>query len=821
MAKNKPSKPFFNSFTYSRKMEIAGILTMAISFLLLLSIASFHADDFAIVKSMTWNSYFSIDSGEALRVNNWLGVAGAYIAYFFVNTLFGYTSIILPVIISVTGWLIFRLRDVQEILIPIVYGLWMMVLISTISGWFYIEYEAYSMYWSGQSGISLAAVLQNFMGIGSIIMLFVFLIVSLLLLVERDIQKIIDKAKKSVSNRIPSKEQITSIGNSASEAILKRQRAEEAEKNNFRSGVQSSNIRPDIDEIVEKSEEEDRLRELERRKETAELEKRPPRAILEKSDESADESEGVDEDDVEISVYIGKGDEEAGARELDRQNKVKAKELPVIKYKFPGIDLLDTPPNEGNEVDLEEIKTNKRIILEKLKRHKIEILSINAIVGPTVTLYEIEPAPDVKISKIESYANDLKMATAAHGLRIIAPIPGRSAVGIEVPNKTRETVYIKSVINTKKFVETDFELPVALGKTIENEVFMIDLTRMPHLLIAGATGSGKSVGINTVITCLLYKCHPDDIKFILIDPKKIELALYRNIQNHFLAVLPGSEEPIVTDTSAALETLQSVTKEMDERYELLKMAMVRDLKSYNQKFDNGDLDEELGHRHLPYIVVVIDELADLMMTAGKQIEEPIARLAQLARAIGIHLVVATQRPSVNVITGTIKANFPARMAYQVASKVDSRTILDVGGADQLVGSGDMLFSSGAGMTRIQNAYVSVNEVERITSFIGSQRGYKKPFPLPVVTTDESGIQDPLDDIDDLFKDAAKIVVLHQQGSVSLLQRKLKIGYNRAGRIIDQLYNAEIVGPFQGSTAREVRISDEEELYEIFQKLGIS
>lgn len=802
-------------------MEIAGILTMAISFLLLLSIASFHADDFAIVKSMTWNSYFSIDSGEALRVNNWLGVAGAYIAYFFVNTLFGYTSIILPVIISVTGWLIFRLRDVQEILIPIVYGLWMMVLISTISGWFYIEYEAYSMYWSGQSGISLAAVLQNFMGIGSIIMLFVFLIVSLLLLVERDIQKIIDKAKKSVSNRIPSKEQITSIGNSASEAILKRQRAEEAEKNNFRSGVQSSNIRPDIDEIVEKSEEEDRLRELERRKETAELEKRPPRAILEKSDESADESEGVDEDDVEISVYIGKGDEEAGARELDRQNKVKAKELPVIKYKFPGIDLLDTPPNEGNEVDLEEIKTNKRIILEKLKRHKIEILSINAIVGPTVTLYEIEPAPDVKISKIESYANDLKMATAAHGLRIIAPIPGRSAVGIEVPNKTRETVYIKSVINTKKFVETDFELPVALGKTIENEVFMIDLTRMPHLLIAGATGSGKSVGINTVITCLLYKCHPDDIKFILIDPKKIELALYRNIQNHFLAVLPGSEEPIVTDTSAALETLQSVTKEMDERYELLKMAMVRDLKSYNQKFDNGDLDEELGHRHLPYIVVVIDELADLMMTAGKQIEEPIARLAQLARAIGIHLVVATQRPSVNVITGTIKANFPARMAYQVASKVDSRTILDVGGADQLVGSGDMLFSSGAGMTRIQNAYVSVNEVERITSFIGSQRGYKKPFPLPVVTTDESGIQDPLDDIDDLFKDAAKIVVLHQQGSVSLLQRKLKIGYNRAGRIIDQLYNAEIVGPFQGSTAREVRISDEEELYEIFQKLGIS
>lgn len=820
MAKNKTSNTFFSSFTYSRKMEIAGILTMAISFLLLLSISSFHADDYAIVKSMTWDSYFSINSGEALKVNNWLGVAGAYIAYFFVNTLFGYSSIIVPVIISITGWLIFRLRDFQDILLPFAYGLWMMVLISTISGWFYVEYEAFSMYWSGQSGISLAAVLQNLMGIGSIIILFVFLVVSLLLLVEKDIQKIIDRTKKSASGLIPSKESVTRNGSSASDAILKRQRAEEAEKSNFNTGINRVPAEPDIDEIVKKSEEEDRVRELERRKETAELEKLPPRAVLEKSEKQAYELEEPDNDDVEISVYIGKGDEEADARELDRQNKVKAKEVPVIKYKFPGIDLLDTPPNEGNEVDLEEIKTNKRIILEKLRRHKIEILSINAIVGPTVTLYEIEPAPDVKISKIESYANDLKMATAAHGLRIIAPIPGRSAVGIEVPNKTRETVYIKSVINTKKFVETDFELPVALGKTIENEVFMLDLTRMPHLLIAGATGSGKSVGINTVITCLLYKCHPDDLKFILIDPKKIELALYRNIQNHFLAVLPGSEEPIVTDTSAALETLQSVTKEMDERYELLKMAMVRDLKSYNEKFDKGELDEELGHRHLPYIVVVIDELADLMMTAGKQIEEPIARLAQLARAIGIHLVVATQRPSVNVITGTIKANFPARMAYQVASKVDSRTILDVGGADQLVGSGDMLFSSGAGMTRIQNAYVSVNEVERITAFIGSQRGYKKPFLLPVVTTNESGIPDPLDDIDDLFKDAAKIVVLHQQGSVSLLQRKLKIGYNRAGRIIDQLYNAEVVGPFQGSTAREVRISDEEELYEIFQKLGI-
>ncbi|MEX2574935.1 MAG: FtsK/SpoIIIE domain-containing protein, partial [Balneolaceae bacterium] len=355
---------------------------------------------------------------------------------------------------------------------------------------------------------------------------------------------------------------------------------------------------------------------------------------------------------------------------------------------------------------------------------------------------------------------------------------------------------------------------------IENEVFMIDLTKMPHLLMAGATGSGKSVGINTIITCLLYKCHPDDLKFVMIDPKKIELSLYRNIQNHFLAVLPGADEPIVTDTAKALETLQSVCKVMDERYELLKMALVRDIRSYNEKFETGDLDVDLGHCHLPYIVVIIDELADLMMTAGKQIEEPIARLAQLARAIGIHLVVATQRPSVNVITGTIKANFPARIAYQVASKVDSRTILDVGGADQLVGSGDLLFTNGGGMTRLQNAFVSTEEVEQITAYIGNQRGYRQPYPLPVIQDEAAGVPDPLDDIDEYFEAAAKVVVLHQQGSVSLLQRKLKIGYNRAGRLVDQLFNAGIVGPYQGSSARDVLVQDEDELVEIMNELDL-
>jgi DNA segregation ATPase FtsK/SpoIIIE, S-DNA-T family len=828
MAKKKRTNTFLSSFTYTRKMEVAGILIMAVAALLLLSIASYHPSDYGIVKSLSSDSLFQIDQGPALRVSNWLGVIGAYISYLFVHVLFGYVSIVVPVLIASLGWYVFRQKPISELGWPLTYGIWVMVLISTTIGWFYNEYEAYSLAWSGNSGISVARILQNITGLGSIIILLVLLFVSALILVDRDLQKTIDALKGWTSDfrEKRARKRDERLRRKEEKAAIKQQRKAEAaqkkeldKKQRADAARNGENGGPSIEEIVARSQEEDREREQNRKKESAELEKMPPRAILEKSASGSDDSD-EDGDDVEISVFIGEGDEEASDRELDRINKDKAREVPVIKYKFPGIDLLDAPPNEGNEVDLEEIRENKRIILDKLKRHKIEILSINAIVGPTVTLYELEPSPDVKISKIESYANDLKMATAAHGLRIIAPIPGRSAVGIEVPNSTRETVFIKSVINTKKFVETDYELPVAFGKTIENEVFMIDLTRMPHLLIAGATGSGKSVGINTIITCLLYKCHPDDLKFVLVDPKKIELSLYRNIQNHYLAVLPGSEEPIVTDTSMALETLESVTKEMDERYDLLKMAMVRDIRSYNEKYKSGELDEELGHRHLPYIVVIIDELADLMMTAGKQIEEPIARLAQLARAIGIHLVVATQRPSVNVITGTIKANFPARIAYQVASKVDSRTILDTGGADQLVGRGDMLFSSGAGMTRIQNAYVSTEEVERVTSFIGDQRGFKKPFQLPVVETDEGGIPDPLDDIDDLFREAAKIVVLHQQGSVSLLQRKLKIGYNRAGRIIDQLYNAGVVGAYQGSTARDVKITEEEDLDEIFEELGL-
>ncbi|MEQ9280365.1 MAG: DNA translocase FtsK [Balneola sp.] len=826
----------------NRKVEIIGVIIIALAILLGLSIVSYTPEDYQYATKLSFMDLFNKDASSRL-VQNWLGPVGAYLSHFVVHQLFGYTSFILAVLVFFQGWHIFRRRNYKDLSWITILGVWSMILFSTVLGWmnFNLDFPADSV-WSGAAGVAISKVLQNFTSsIGSGIILSLLAIVTLLLLWDRDLQKSIDNLKLWIENvqqkmedariaraekkeiKAQEREERLAERRAEREAAKEEKAAKKEEKKSAKAETKKEVKEPEapaptIDDIVAKSHEQD-LERIENEKRASDDIDNRQKAALDKSS-NLEEKEVLDEDseELEVSVYKGEGDEEAGERDLDKINRDKAKEVPVIRYKFPTIDLLDTPAEDRTEVDLEEIRENKRIILDKLKRHRIEIVGINAIVGPTVTLYELEPAPDVKISKIESYSNDLKMAMASKGLRMLSPIPGKSAVGIEVPNSTREMVYIKQVINTKKFVETDMTLPVAFGKTIENEVFMIDLTKMPHLLMAGATGSGKSVGVNTIITCLLYKCDPENLKFVMIDPKKIELALYRNIQNHFLAMLPNADEPIVTDTSKALDTLNSVCKEMDDRYDLLKMALVRDIKAYNKKFKEGDLDEELGHRHLPYIVVIIDELADLMMTAGKQIEEPIARLAQLARAIGIHLVVATQRPSVNVITGTIKANFPARIAYQVASKVDSRTILDMGGADQLVGAGDMLFTNGAGMTRLQNAFVSTEEVERINSFIGQQAGYKEPFHLPIIQEDNVGIPDPLDDIDEMFQAAAKVVVLHQQGSVSLLQRKLKIGYNRAGRIIDQLFNAGIVGPYQGSTARDVLVQEEEELQEIFDGL---
>ncbi len=484
--------------------------------------------------------------------------------------------------------------------------------------------------------------------------------------------------------------------------------------------------------------------------------------------------------------------------------------LDLGSFKFPGVDLLDEYGGGTINVNKEELEANKNRIVSTLGNYGIQIDKIKATIGPTVTLYEIIPAPGVRIAKIKNLEDDIALSLSALGIRIIAPIPGKGTIGIEVPNLKPEIVGMKTILASEKFMNSRFDLPFAIGKTISNEDFIADLTKMPHILMAGATGQGKSVGLNAIITSLVYKKHPSELKFVMVDPKKVELTLFSKIERHYLAKLPDSEEAIITDTRKVVRTLNSLNIEMDQRYDLLKDAQVRNIKEYNIKFIARKLNPEQGHKFLPYIVVVIDEFADLILTAGKEVEHPITRLAQLARAIGIHLVIATQRPSVNIITGTIKANFPARIAFRVISKIDSRTILDTGGADQLIGRGDLLLSQGGDIIRLQCAFIDTHEVERITEFIGSQRGYPTAHSLPEFNEEETIPMDEMDpnERDELFEEAAHIIVSSQQGSTSLLQRKLKLGYNRAGRIIDQLEAAGIVGPFEGSKAREVKVATE-------------
>ncbi|CAH0335870.1 hypothetical protein FVB9288_01531 [Flavobacterium sp. CECT 9288] len=491
--------------------------------------------------------------------------------------------------------------------------------------------------------------------------------------------------------------------------------------------------------------------------------------------------------------------------------------LDLSNYKFPVIDLLKEYSTGGITINQAELEENKNKIVDTLRNYKIEIAQIKATVGPSVTLYEIVPEAGIRISKIKSLEDDIALSLSALGIRIIAPIPGKGTIGIEVPNKNPTMVSMKSVIGSAKFQEAEMELPIALGKTISNETFVVDLAKMPHLLMAGATGQGKSVGLNAVLTSLLYKKHPAEVKFVLVDPKKVELTLFNKIERHYLAKLPDMDDAIITDNAKVVNTLNSLCVEMDNRYSLLKDAMVRNIKEYNDKFKARKLNPENGHRFLPYIVLVVDEFADLIMTAGKEVEVPIARLAQLARAIGIHLIIATQRPSVNVITGLIKANFPARIAFRVTSKIDSRTILDTQGADQLIGRGDMLYTNGNDVVRVQCAFIDTPEVEKITEFIGAQKAYATAYLLPEFIGEESGINLDVDisERDTLFREAAEIIVNAQQGSASLLQRKLKLGYNRAGRLIDQLEAAGIVGPFEGSKARSVNILDMSSLDQFF------
>jgi len=749
---------------------------------------------FLLVSFVSFLLYWKIDQSQieslpdrVVETKNWLGKLGASISHFSIYQGFGLASFIVPVLLFFTG--IFTLFDLpfKPLRKSWFWGIVIMIWLSLAVGFFMPDYTLFS----GVVGYELNDFSKDFVGrIG------VFLILLFTLLVY-----IISKFKitpEVLKAKLPKKKEKKGQPLGADDITDE--------------GYISETIHEKPNSELELSLETKMPFEEKRKKETI-LEKeivkeKPIKEELEVV--VAPQKEEKEELEVEVKdVFEEDQLVENLSNKLVEDFGVFDPTLELSEYKFPPLDLLKDYGSESITIDKEELELNKNKIVNTLRNYKIGISSIKATIGPTVTLYEIVPEAGVRISKIKNLEDDIALSLAALGIRIIAPIPGRGTIGIEVPNKNPSIVSMKSVLSTQKFQNSEMELPLALGKTISNETFVIDLAKMPHLLMAGATGQGKSVGLNAVLTSLLYKKHPAEVKFVLVDPKKVELTLFNKIERHYLAKLPDSEEAIITDTTKVVHTLNSLGIEMDNRYDLLKAAFVRNIKEYNQKFKARKLNPENGHKYLPYIVLVIDEFADLIMTAGKEVETPIARLAQLARAVGIHLIVATQRPSVNVITGLIKANFPVRVAFRVTSKIDSRTILDAQGADQLIGRGDMLISTGSEVLRLQCAFVDTPEVDRLTDFIGSQRAYASAHLLPEYVGEESGTGLAIDiaDRDTLFKDAAHVIVNAQQGSASLLQRKLKLGYNRAGRIIDQLEAAGIVGPFEGSKARQVLVTD--------------
>ena len=725
-------------------------------------------------------------SNKNAKVKNWLGKIGHILSNTFIYKGFGISAFLIPILLFFSGLFILFQVSLKKLRSSWSWGILGMIWVSTFFGFFTNN----SSLLSGIVGYEVNDYLKQFFGNTGIIILLVFSLLAYLSirfkLNAHHITSILNKKKeKEILNDDPIIEQELSLETSFDEVSLKND-----DKSDFELSVE--NLKPTINNYLGKEdkkptvEKEDISLEIKLKDSLADEVKIDVEKIVEEKTESENLSDKLVKDFGEFDPKLELG-----------------------TYKFPSLELL-RGFNENISIDQEELEANKNKIVETLNNYKIGISKIKATVGPTVTLYEIVPDAGVRISKIKNLEDDIALSLAALGIRIIAPIPGKGTIGIEVPNKNATMVSMKSMIASSKYQKAQMELPIAFGKTISNESFVVDLAKMPHLLMAGATGQGKSVGLNVVLASLLYKKHPAEVKFVLVDPKKVELTLFNKIERHYLAKLPDSEEAIITDTTKVVNTLNSLCIEMDNRYDLLKNAMVRNIKEYNTKFKARKLNPENGHKFLPYIVLVIDEFADLIMTAGKEVETPIARLAQLARAIGIHLIVATQRPSVNVITGIIKANFPARVAFRVTSKIDSRTILDASGADQLIGKGDMLFTNGNEIVRIQCAFVDTPEIEKITDFIGSQRAYAEAYMLPEYSGEESGTSLDIDinDRDTLFKDAALVIVNAQQGSASLLQRKLKLGYNRAGRIIDQLEAAGIVGPFEGSKARQVYVLDE-------------
>lgn len=728
------------------------------------------------------------------ETKNWLNKFGAYISHQLIYKGFGISAFSLPVMTFITGVYLFLNLKVFKLRALWFWGLYLMLWFSMALGFFANSYPLLG----GVVGFEMNDFIQDYIGkLGVGLILIFTMLIYLVLRLNFTPENIVEYFKKQKSEIQKDAEAFENQQKPKTETTPKN-KTETTKESQTKSNSEDSDT-VDLDVSLEHSFDEKGKAETDAEsKENTEKEK-----IL---------IESEDEDDVSMEVETTEDEEET-----DQLSKKMVEDfgefdptLELSNYQFPSIELLtDYNSGRGITIDQKELEQNKNRIVETLKNYKIEIAQIKATVGPTVTLYEIVPEAGIRISKIKNLEDDIALSLSALGIRIIAPIPGRGTIGIEVPNQNPSVVPMRSVVASNKFQNAEMELPIAMGKTISNETYTVDLAKMPHLLMAGATGQGKSVGLNVILTSLLYQKHPAEVKFILVDPKKVELTLFNKIERHYLAKLPGTEEAIITDNDKVIHTLNSLCIEMDQRYDLLKDAMVRNIKEYNVKFKARKLNPENGHKFLPYIVLVVDEFADLIMTAGKEVETPIARLAQLARAIGIHLIIATQRPSVNVITGMIKANFPARMAFRVTSKIDSRTILDAGGADQLIGRGDMLFTQGNDLIRLQCAFVDTPEVERITEFIGSQKAYPDAHLLPEYEGEDSGtsVDNDIAERDKLFKDAAEVIVTAQQGSASLLQRKLKLGYNRAGRIIDQLEAAGIVGQFEGSKARQVNVPD--------------
>lgn len=817
-------KQFLVFYKDERTQKISGLVLILLSAYLSIAFVSYF---------FTWD----VDQDKVLegagnlflpetKVYNWLGKFGALVSHFFMYKSFGAASFILVPVLFVYG--LQKVIQKQLINVGSFNAKWLFIMV-----WASLALSAIfsdSLFFMGGGfGYFINAKIINYVGnfgLGALLIfsMLTFLVLSVNLSFKLPSNVMADDEQEQQQEESQESE-LNAAFNEMKEVALTPE--EEAALLNFEVKTKTEEKPEELKkeelqlEVIEvKAQDAGSLveEELVKPENTAE------RIVMDVQTGVTERTEPKGEPELEITETVAEPDlidSENKAAHLVEQFGEYDPTLDLGSYQFPHFDLLNDYGNIHSKVNQEELIANKNRILSTLKNYGIDIDKIMATVGPTVTLYEIVPAAGVRISKIKNLEDDIALSLAALGIRIIAPIPGKGTIGIEVPNQTPEMVPMKNILASEKFNNSQFELPIALGKTISNEIFVADLAKMPHLLMAGATGQGKSVGLNAVLVSLLYKKHPSQVKFVLVDPKKVELTLFNKIERHFLAKLPNSEDAIITDNTKVIHTLNSLCIEMDNRYALLQDAQCRNIKEYNAKFVQRKLNPNDGHKFLPYIVLVVDEFADLIMTAGKEVETPIARLAQLARAIGIHLIIATQRPSVNIITGTIKANFPARIAFRVTSKIDSRTILDSGGADQLIGRGDMLLSTGNDLIRIQCAFVDTPEVEKITEFIGNQRAYPSAFMLPeyVGEDGESGKEEiDLSERDKMFDEAAKLVVQFHQGSASFLQRKLKLGYNRAGRIVDQLEAAGVIGPFEGSKAREVLIKDMAQLEEILQKL---